>query len=179
MSNRSLERVLDGEYVAALDKLPVEELRAKRTECQRLEDAASYLRRLVQGRLDVVGLEIRARTSGERADLSAIVEQLPAILAEGTRRTATGRLVGADGPPDDQEAWATQRVDAACRGLDLANVPELADPDLFRLTDALHALERQVSTERRRLHDVIDTLQIELIRRYKTGEASVDGLLRG
>ena len=50
---------------------------------------------------------------------------------------------------------------------------------LFRLTDALHALERQVSTERRRLHDVIDALQIELIRRYKTGEASVDGLLRG
>ena len=179
MSNRSLARVLHGDYVADLARLPVDDLRAKRTECQRLEDAASYLRRLVQGRLDVIGLEIRARTSGERADLTAIVEQLPAILAEGTGRAANGRpLVGYDAPPEDQEAWASERVGAACGGFDVAGVPELADDELFQLTDALNALERQVSGERRKLHDVIDVLQAELVRRYKSGEASVDGLLR-
>ena len=179
MSNRSLDRVLHGDYVADLPRLPVDDLRAKRSECQRLEDAASYLRRLVQGRLDVIGLEIRSRTSGERADLTAIVEQLPSILAEGTGRTATGRpLVGADTPPDDQEEWASERVQAACGAFDVASAPELADGELFQLTDGLNALERQVSGERRKLHDVIDILQAELVRRYKSGEASVDGLLR-
>ena len=75
MSNRTLERVLTGDYLADLDTLAVDAIRQKRYETQRLEDASSYLRRLVQGRLDVIGLEIRARASDERTDLSAIVDQ--------------------------------------------------------------------------------------------------------
>ena len=39
-------------------------------------------------------------------------------------------------------------------------------------------LERHVSGQRRALHERIDALQEELVRRYKTGEASVDSLLK-
>ncbi len=179
MSNRTLERVLHVGYLAELDALALEALRQKRNEAQRLEDASSYLRRLVQGRLDVIGLEIRARVSDERTDVSAIVEQLPQALADGVSRTATGRLIDASAPPEEQEEWATDRVNSVCGGVDLASVPELADDTLYALTDALNALERAVSTERRRLHDVIDALQAELVKRYKSGEAKVEGLLGG
>ena len=179
MSNRTLERVLTGDYLADLDTLAVDSIRQKRYETQRLEDASSYLRRLVQGRLDVIGLEIRARASDERTDLSAIVEQLPMALSDGVSRTVTGRLIDASAPPDDQEEWASDRVDAVCGGFDLASVPELPDETLYTLTDSLNALERQISMERRKLHDVIDALQSELVRRYKSGEANVDGLLGG
>jgi len=35
-----------------------------------------------------------------------------------------------------------------------------------------------VSSDRRALHGAIDALQAEIARRYQTGEASVDSLLR-
>ena len=43
---------------------------------------------------------------------------------------------------------------------------------------ALNELEDSVSQSRRDLHGAIDTLQGEVTRRYRTGEASVDGLLK-
>lgn len=177
MANRNLDRVVRPDFLGELSELRVEQIRQKRQECQQLEDAASYLRRLIQGRLDVIGTEIRARAAGEVADLSTLVEQLPSILAEHGDRSAFGRMVTTT-PGDEQEAWATARVDAACEGVDIAMTPDLSDQQLYGLTDALSALEREVSIERRKLHDLIDKLQAELIRRYKTGEASVEGLLR-
>ena len=41
----------------------------------------------------------------------------------------------------------------------------------------LEVIERRVASERRALHERIDTLQAELVDRHKTGRASVDGLL--
>ena len=45
------------------------------------------------------------------------------------------------------------------------------------LSKRLEALERNVSYDRRALHVVIDRLQAEIVERYKSGRASVDGLL--
>ena len=42
---------------------------------------------------------------------------------------------------------------------------------------AMKDLEDEVSSNRRTMHGVIDAVQAEVIRRYSSGEATVDGLL--
>lgn len=60
----------------------------------------------------------------------------------------------------------------------LSSVSELSDAALDEAAGELTAVERRVSQHRRSLHTSIDALQEEIVRRYKTGEASVDALLR-
>ncbi|MGH9177931.1 MAG: AmfC protein, partial [Acidimicrobiales bacterium] len=58
-----------------------------------------------------------------------------------------------------------------------STLAETSDDDVRALADAMVELERRVSSQRRGLHERLDALQAELVRRYKTGEASVDTLL--
>ena len=79
-------------------------------------------------------------------------------------------------PPDAKRDWL-QREDLIVDGEQLATLGELDEADLQSRLSALLILEQRVSAERRAIHGVIDQLQQELVRRYKTGEASVEGLL--
>ena len=68
-----LDRILDPGYLGDLASLPMNDVRAMRAECQEVETGLSYLRRLVQGRLDIVGVERqRRRDGGEPGELSAL-----------------------------------------------------------------------------------------------------------
>jgi hypothetical protein len=178
MANRHLDRVLSADYLNGITDWSMEEIRSRRSECQALEDAASYLRRIVQARLDIIGTELHSRATGSDADLEALVGALPTILADRSERTNSGRFIDALGPGEEQATWAVQRADLALVGHDIAEAPELSDDVLHTMADNLHVLEREISTERRTLHDVLDKLQAELVRRYRTGEATVEGLLR-
>ncbi len=184
-----IERVIDPAFVVGLSRLPIDEVRARRRDAQSVENALSYVRRMVQGRLDIVGAELqRRRAGGDPADLSDLVYRLPDILAE-SRPGGLGN--GPDSPgggnmarpplelePDRAVTEALEsRLDQL---LDLANASSLGDLDsagLLDLADRLAALEQQVSAHRSTLHDVIGALQVEITRRYRTGEASVDSLL--
>lgn len=176
MANRHLDRVLRIDFLDGINDWPIEEIRERRAECQRLEDAASYLRRLVQTRIDILGMETRSRSNGQLPDLESLIQQLPTILSDGENRSVGGRLLSAD-LEDGQELWAEARVAEACGGHDVEDAPELDDDVLVVMADNLATLEREVSAERRRLHDIFDALQAELVRRYRSGLASVDGLL--
>ncbi|MBV9666230.1 MAG: aerial mycelium formation protein, partial [Actinobacteria bacterium] len=57
----TFDDVLAAGYLDDLRKLPLEVVRAKRGECQTVEAALSMERRLIQGRLDIVGAELRRR----------------------------------------------------------------------------------------------------------------------
>jgi len=60
-------------------------------------------------------------------------------------------------------------------------ISTLADLDIDPLNSIagqLEAIETRVSSQRRALHERIDTLQAELVDRHKTGRATVDGLLK-
>ena len=63
------------------------------------------------------------------------------------------------------------RIDMLATGIPTQVGIKVFGPDLA-------VLERTVSDERRRLHDILDLLQAELVHRYKTGQASVEGLLQ-
>jgi uncharacterized circularly permuted ATP-grasp superfamily protein len=59
----------------------------------------------------------------------------------------------------------------------LANLPELTDEEIIEAIERLREVETQLSGQRRQLHQVIDTLQDEMVSRYRSqqGEAPVNG----
>ena len=78
-----LDRVLDNAYVGDLASRSIEEIRAMRAESQAVETGLSYVRRLAQGRLDIVAADLRRRRDGgDPPDLHSLVEHLPEILGE-------------------------------------------------------------------------------------------------
>ncbi len=176
----SFDRVTADGYLADLLSRPMEAVRAMRAECQALENAVSYVRRVAQGRLDIVGAElVRRRAGGDPTDLSELIGLLPDILAD---RTRPGTTSGArptldlfdDAPGDEYSA----EVDAIFSATDVGALTALDDAHLEEVRERLAAYEQLTSARRQRLHGIIDALQAEITRRYRTGEASVDSLLR-
>lgn len=177
MPNRHLSRVLSPDYLDGLADWDDDELRARRNECHQLEEAASYLRRLTQVRLDIIGAELEGRRNGVPVT-GSVVDRLTRLLSATTAPgSGRGRLMS-DNPRDDQEAWAEARMIDASNGVAIEAVADLDGETLSTLTESLAELERRVSDERRQLHVVYDSIQAELVQRYKTGRASVDRLLK-
>lgn len=149
------------------------ELRSVRDGYQEVENGLSYARRIVQGRLDTVSVELERRA--ERDPDPDLVRRLPTALA------AHGRGPGLPRPPQDLEppAWADRIVaelDELLPPGELGRLSELGDDDLLRAAERIGALERELSEARHELHRRIDRIQEELIGRYRAG-ASVDDLL--
>jgi hypothetical protein len=172
-----LDRVLADDYVGDVAALTMEELRAKRAECQTIEVGLSYLRRLAQGRLDIVAAEVRRRSEGGAPiDSEHLVAGLSDILGEHILAPGSGRLPRLLGP--DQADVDTQALDEIAGPGRLSAIGDAPDADLAELVDRLSTYEAEMSTSRRGLHERIDALQAEITRRYKTGEASIETLLR-
>jgi hypothetical protein len=173
-----LADVIDPRYLEGLEEWPLETVRAKRDESTEIETGLSYLRRIAQGRLDIVIAEQDRRQYGEDAgDVSALVEKLPTILGEHVHAPGLGRLPALLGPGElDHEL--ERRLETVLPARRLGVLPELPDEELSSSADGLADLERNISSQRRAVFDVIDHLQEEIVRRYCTGEATVDTLLK-
>jgi hypothetical protein len=157
--------------------LSMDELRAKRAESQAIEVGLSYLRRLAQGRLDIVAAEKRRRSEGgEPVASEDLVESLSGILGDHLMAPGNGRLPQLLSP--DLGEVDTESLDAIVGPGRLTNLTECSDADLDQLVERLSAYEADVSARRRALFETIDALQAEITRRYKTGEASVETLLK-
>lgn len=152
--------------------LPLDDLRALRARLQHDDDVVSYVRRLAQARLDLVRAELRNRTSG--AQDANITGELPAILG----RHLTG---GAARPPRPAEEFSSHPLALAledvCADAGSTDLPSMTLEELGTYVAALHAFEQARSAERKDLFVRIDELSAELVRRYRDGEADIDGLL--
>lgn len=168
-----LDRLLTDSYLDGLDAAPLDDIRAKRAECQTAEVRLSYLRRLAQGRLDIV------HTFLDRPppDLSELVDELPFILAAGSDRPTGPPHLPMLLAPDTEDPELTIELDGILGADAVTQLPSLGTDELRRVASELEQFEHRISAERRALHDRIDALQAELVSRYKTGSASVDGLL--
>ena len=151
-------RVLDPGYVEDLDARSVDELRLMHAECLELETEVSYVRRLTQARIDILEAEIGRRRRGE--SMEDLIRALPRILSySGPRaKPAASHLPLQMAPAQDSE-WASELEEFD--GL-LANLPILSDEGLVDAIDRLRTLERDVSSERRGLHTVIDRIDLRL-----------------
>jgi hypothetical protein len=172
-----LHEVTAPAYLEGLREWPIERVRAYRDEAAEVETGLSYLRRIAQGRLDIVLSEQHSRQLGESAgDLDQLVGRLPDILGERVHAPGRGRLPALMGPGElDPELSA--RLEAALPSAKLDALDEFDDAALNAVSVGLNEVERSVSSQRRAVFDVIDRLQKELVRRYRSGEATVDSLL--
>lgn len=172
------DHLLDPADLADLEKRPIADVRAQRAACVEVETGLSYLRRLIQGSLDIVGQAIEQRSDGGAAiDVAELVRQLPSILGDALRPASPGRLVESLEPTRFDAELGAEYEQLVGDGR-VARAADLEDDELAQLVAQLRELERRVSSLRHDYHTRIDALQGELTRRYRTGEASVDTLLR-
>ena len=170
--NRRIDKVLDPDFVNGLDQLSLDDLRERRREADQEETDLSYMRRLLQGRLDILRAEL-ARRSGEGSDL---VDALPQILAD--EASGGPRGLGRHMSAEPSRADAHRRhVEALVADVDLSNPDAHDDASLRKVLATLEAEEQSVSESRRAVQKVMDTLTGEVTRRYRDGDADPSDLL--
>ncbi len=153
-------------------QLPLDELRSLRAGLQHDDDAVSYVRRLAQARLDLARAELRNRAATE--DVSSITGELPSILSS----QLTGGPARPPRPADDfSEHPLALQLEDLCSDAGSADLGSMSLDQLASYIAALHEFEQARSVERKELFSRIDALSAELVRRYRDGEANVDGLL--
>lgn len=164
---------LEGEpRVVDVTTLRLEDLRISRRSLEDEERELSYVRRLLQGRIDIIKAEL-ARRAGHGND---VLSSLPAILADSpSNQKGSARHVSLDAPVSKhQTAVAAQR---AANELSHANLCDMSDPQLRTSMEGLARHEKAVSRARSQIHQKMDGLSAELTRRYREGSAQVDDLL--
>ena len=172
-----LERLLGNVPHGDLSQLSLDDIRIRRATAESLEESVSYLRRIIQVRLDILGTELSHRRSGEpRAGISDLIARLPEVLSEHSTISGTVQAPREIRVPQVDHAL-TVAVDDIVTTSQLAAVDGIDDDSLADLVDRMERLEAEVSSTRHELHARLDALQAEIIRRYRTGEASVDSLL--
>lgn len=171
--HRRIDRVLASDFLAGLPDLPLPEVRALRVDAEQEEVDLSYLRRMVQGRLDIVRAELNRRDS---ASQQTLVESLSAILADEPRAPARGS--GRHATIEPSRADSHRRyVEALVADVDLSDVGARSTDELAHAMHTLSQEEQAISTKRRAVQDVMDACSAEITRRYRDGEADVATLL--
>lgn len=171
--SRRIDRLLAADYLTGLAERPIDEIRAMRAEAEQEETDLSFLRRLLQGRVDILRAE-QARRTGEGPE-GSLVDALPEILADDRVPSfGLGRYAALE--PSDVEVHR-RYVQALVTDADSSDPGALDDSTLQRLLDVLSREESEVSRKRRSMQVVMDALTAELGRRYRDGVADVGDLL--
>lgn len=171
---RRIDIVLEPEYLEGLADLDVDEVRQRRDTATDVEAQISYYRRLLHGRMDLLDFEQRRRRGEEGR---TILEALPDILAKGMVLGTEPALKHIETMPPLPSVTGRRLIDKIMDDGVLANLPELTDEEVSEAIERLREVETQLSGQRRQLHQVIDTLQDEMVSRYRSeqGEAQVSG----
>ncbi|MBA0053826.1 ABC transporter substrate-binding protein [Streptomyces sp. AJS327] len=154
-----------------LHGLSLPELRSMRRFAQQQEADLSYVRRLLQGRIDILRAELELRT----VPGSRLLELLPKILADGpSRHRSSARHVTLGTP---RSAECRELADAMLSEVELSDLAARTDSELYEAMRHLVRCERQVSQHRHSLQRTADGCGKEIAHRYRAGEAQVDDLL--
>lgn len=174
---RRLDRVLAPDRLTSLPDTDADALRQFQRDAEQEEAELSYVRRLLQGRLDQVRDEqgrrsvepASPRPSGRSDD--QLVEMLSTILAERRTDRGSGRYVAAEA---DHDAQRRRAAEVAVADVRLSDPSQLDDADLAAAHTRLADLENRVSFVRQALQVVTDAVTAELSRREE-GEPSPRG----
>ena len=175
---RRIDKVLAEDYLADVtSRSACSDVRSLRDEADQEETDLSYLRRLLQGRVDLVAAEVRRRGAGDEGEL---VGQLP---SHPRRRDAAAAGVRPRPAPchraDERRRDPPRRRKARRRGRHRSRVPA-ATMSCGNCSRSCASRSAEVSDTRRRVQAVFDTASAELTRRYRDGEADVnDAACRG
>ncbi|MFF0450410.1 ABC transporter substrate-binding protein [Streptomyces sp. NPDC004609] len=154
-----------------LPELRLAELRTLRRDSQRDEADLSYVRRLLQGRIDILRAELARRTDPE----TPVVDRLSEILADTPSRHRTSARHVTVSTPHGEE-YRRLAADMLA-DVELSDLAARTDDELHAAMGRLVGYEQQVSGRRQLLQRTADDCSAEIARRYREGEAQVDDLL--
>ncbi|MCX4828405.1 ABC transporter substrate-binding protein [Streptomyces sp. NBC_00626] len=156
-----------------LAALRLPELRTLRRDSQQNEADLSYVRRLLQGRIDILRAELGRRKDPE----SPVVDRLSEILRDQpTRQRSSARHVTLGTPHSEESRRLAQEMLAE---VELSDLAARTDDELLAAMGRLVRYEQLVSRRRHQLQRTADDCSAEIARRYRAGEAQVDDLLTG
>ncbi|MFG2604159.1 aerial mycelium formation protein [Streptomyces sp. NPDC048514] len=160
-----------------LARLSLPELRALRRDAQRDEADLSYVRRLLQGRIDILRAELcrRGRAAVPAPADGSVVDRLPEILQDAPARHRSSARHVTLGTPHNEEY--RQLAAEMLAEVELSDLQARTDPELSSAMGRLVRYEQEVSRHRQRLQHTADDCSGEIARRYRVGEAQVDDLL--
>jgi len=162
---RRIDELMASGFTDDLGSLETDEIRRRRDMARAELEYVSFLRRLVQGRRDILRDELdRRRTDGATQD---VLERVVSVLSEGTRGGSGGRAPTVP-LPEDEIAMARRRVEKLVGDTELSDLGTLSDERLEAAIGKLEEEERGVSDARARVIQVHDALQEEMKRRLKT-----------
>ncbi|GKQ36981.1 hypothetical protein [Streptomyces sp. A012304] len=163
-----------------LTLLSLPELRTLRRDAQRDEADLSYVRRLLQGRIDILRAELSRRGPAAVPEPdeplgSSVVARLSEILTDApARHRSSARHVTLGTPHSEEYGRLAAEMLAE---VELSDLGARTDPELHEAMARLVRYEQQVSRHRQRLQRTADDCGVEITRRYREGEAQVDDLL--
>lgn len=151
--------------------LRLPELRALLRDARQEESELSYVRRLLQGRIDILRAELARRSSPG----SALLELLPEILTDApSRQRSSARHVTVATPRSDRyRALAAEMLGQ----VELSDLTARTDDELRAAMARLVGCEQRFSQRRQVIQRTADGCSTEIARRYREGEAHVDDLL--
>ncbi|OEU87461.1 ABC transporter substrate-binding protein [Streptomyces abyssalis] len=160
----------DGE-VPDLHGLRLPELRTLLRDAKQEEGELSYVRRLLQGRIDILRAELARRS----APGSPLLDLLPQILADGpSNHRSSARHVTLGTPQSDEYRSLAEGMLAQ---VELSDLTARTDEELQEAMARLVGYEQHVSQRRQVTQRTADGCSREIARRYREGEAQVDDLL--
>ena len=166
---RRIDRVLADDYLTSLGGQSLAEVRALRDEAEQEEVDLSYIRRLLQGRMDIVRAELNRR---DGATTGSLVDGLAQTLADEPRATARG--LGRHTTVEPSRVDSHRRfVESLVADVDLTDTAARDTDALHHALQVLASEEQVISGKRREVQAVMDVCQGEITRRYKDGEADV------
>ncbi|MFC7309407.1 hypothetical protein ACFQVC_35005 [Streptomyces monticola] len=159
-----------------LSVLRLPELRALRRTSQQDEADLSYVRRLLQGRIDILRAELaRRRDPAAPAPDADVVARLSEILTDApSRHRSSARHVTLGTPHGEEYRSLASEMLAE---VELSDLDARTDEELHTAMGRLVRYEQQVSGRRHLLQRTADDCSAEIARRYREGEAQVDDLL--
>lgn len=167
------DRILDPAFLSDVESIPTPELRRRRDECRELEAEFSYARRLLQGKIDILGAELKRRSEGGESGMSDLIRRLPSILADEPRGGGATRMIESELPKNaGKYRRHTERL-----ATEPAHIDSSSPEELTAMLEELAEEERRVSTDRRKAQHIIDGLNAELVRRYRKGDEDPSALL--
>ncbi|MCF6524171.1 ABC transporter substrate-binding protein [Streptomyces sp. JJ36] len=150
--------------------LSLPELRELRRSAHQEEADLSYVRRLLQGRIDILRAELTRRAEPG----SPLLDLLPQILADGPSRQRSARHVTLSTPQGEEYRELAEEM---LGEVGLSDLTARTDEELQGAMGRLKRYEQQASERRQALQNTADDCSAEIARRYRDGEAQVADLL--
>lgn len=167
----------DGPDLPGLPELPelsalrLPELRTLLRRVKQEEGDLSYVRRMLQGRIDILRAELVRRTDPG----SPLIDLLPQILADGpSAHRSSARHVTLSTPRSAEYRSLAERM---LGEVELSDLTARTDDELHAAMGRLVGYEQEVSHRRQVIQRTADGCSTEIARRYREGEAQVEDLL--